>query len=368
MSSTENSQLFSKVHGCLLGGAIGDALGGPVEHWTPEQIRETYGGNLDRFVAYDRPPSHHGHFGEGERIGACTDDTRLKDLFCKAIFHAGGKPRAGDLAHVVAQAYHHASDSMYEGFIEEYYMKVIWGRDKVIFGGEPTNGAIMANSPLGLIAACHPDEAYQLGYDLAFFTDGHAKTAAAMLVTAIAEAMRPNATVESVIEAARETHLHFGRRREGDYWHRTEWRYDPNLKFLDQALVIARQERDVFTIREPLMDLLEWGHLFSDSIHTLVVALSMFVAADGDLQQSIVGAVMYGRDKDSYASVAGALAGAFRGVDAIPRDWIQPVIEANPEYDMRTDALKITQLILNEQQRRRSNINDLEQLIATEGE
>ena len=36
------------------------------------------------------------------------------------------------------------------------------------------NGAIMANSPLGLVTACRPDEAYQLGFDLAFFTDGHA--------------------------------------------------------------------------------------------------------------------------------------------------------------------------------------------------
>jgi ADP-ribosylglycohydrolase len=359
----ENSRLFKQVYGCLLGGAIGDALGGPVEHWTPEQIRETYGGNLDRYVAYDRPPSHHGHFGEGERIGAYTDDTRLKHLYCKAIFSAGGKPRAGDLAHVVAETYHHAPDPMHEGFVEEYYMKVIWGRDKVIFGGEPTNGAIMANSPLGLITACRPDEAYQLGFDLAFFTDGHAKTAAAMLVAAIAEAMRPKVTVDGVIEAARDAHLRFARRREGDHWHNTPWRYDPNLKFLDEALVIARREGDVFAIRQPIMELLEWGHLFSESIHTMVVALSMFVAAHGDPRQSIIGAVMYGRDKDSYASVAGALAGALNGVDAIPQHWIQPVIDANPEVDMRDYARRLTEIITVEHQKLRANLSDIEALL-----
>ena len=346
-----------------MGGAIGDALGGPVEHWTPEQIRATYGGNLDRFVPYDRPPSHHGQFGEGERIGAYTDDTRLKHLFCEAIFHAGGKPRAGDLAHVLAQAYHHAPDAMYEGFAEEYYMKAIWGRDKVIFGGEPTNGAIMANSPLGLIAACRPDDAYQLGFDLAFLTDGHAKTAAAMLVAAIAEAMRPQPTVDGVIEAARAAHLRFARRREGDHWHNTPWRYDPNLTFLDKALVIARRERDVYAIRETLVELLEWGHLFSESVHTLVVALSMFVAADGDLKQSIMGAVMYGRDKDSYASVAGALAGAFHGVDAVPPEWIRPVIDGNPEVDMRAYAQRLTALIAAEARAAATNLNDLNQLL-----
>jgi len=359
----ENSRLFKKVYGCLLGGAIGDALGGPVEHLTLEQIRETYGGNLGRYVPYDRPPSHHGHFGEGERIGAYTDDTRLKHLLCKAIFRANGKPRAGDLAQVLAEAYHHAPDSMHEGFVEEYYMKAIWGRDKVIFGGEPTNGAIMANSPLGLITACRPDEAYQLGFDLAFFTDGHAKTAAAMMVTAIAEAMRPQATVDGIVEAVRAAHLRFARRREGDYWHTTPWRYDPNLKFLDEALIVARRERDVFAIRQPLMELLEWGHLFSESIHTLVVALSMFVAANGDVKQSIIGAIMYGRDKDSYASVAGALAGAYCGVDTIPEEWIQPVIDANPDVDIYDYARRLTTIISADYKQRRAELDDMAALL-----
>jgi ADP-ribosylglycohydrolase len=356
----EHSLLFKKVYGCLLGGAIGDALGGPVELWTTEKIHETYG-NLNRFVPYDRAPSHHGQFRND--LGVYTDDTRLKHLFCQAIFNAGGKPRPGDVGHVLAGAYHTAPDELHTGFIEEYYFKALWGRDKVIFGGEPTNGAIMANSPLGLICACRPDDAYQLGFDLAFFTDGHAKTAAAMLAAAIAEAMRPNARVESIIEAARSAHLRFARRREGDHWHTTPWRYDPNLKFLDQALDIARRERDVFAIREPLMNLLEWGHLFSESVHTLVVALAMFVAAEGDLRQSIIGAVMYGRDKDSYASVVGALAGAFHGADAVPPEWSQPVLTANPDPDIHAYALRLTELIAGDYRQQQANLNDLGALI-----
>ena len=356
----EHSLLFKKVYGCLLGGAIGDALGGPVELWTTEKIRETYG-NLDRFVPYDRAPSHHGQFRN--EPGVYTYDTRLKHLLCQAIFNAGGKPRPGDIGHVLAGAYHTAPDELHAGFVEEYYLKALWGRDKVIFGGEPTNGAIMANSPLGLICACRPDEAYQLGFDLAFFTDGHAKTAAAMLVAAIAEAMRPNASVESIIEVARSAHLRFARRREGDHWHTTPWRYDPNLKFLDQALEIARRERDVFAIREPLMNLLEWGHLFSESVHTLVVALAMFVAAEGDLRQSIIGAVMYGRDKDSYASVVGALAGALHGADAVPPEWSQPVLAANPDPDMHAYAVQLTKLISADFRQQQANLSDLGALI-----
>ena len=132
---------------------------------------------------------------------------------------------------------------------------------------------------------------------------------------------------------------------------------------MDEPWVTARRERDVFAIRQPLVELLEWGHLFSESIHTLVVALAMFVAADGDLKQSIVGAVMYGRDKDSYASVAGALAGAFHGVDAIPPQWIQPVIDGNPEVDMREYALRLTELIAADCRKTMANANDLAKLL-----
>lgn len=357
----EHTRVFKKVYGCLLGGAAGDALGGPVELWSTEKIRETYG-NLDRYVPYDRDPSHHGQFRNA--LGVYTDDTRLKHLLCEAIFNAGGKPRPGDVAHVLAGAYHHAPDALHAGFVEEYYLKVLWGRDKVIFGGEPTNGAIMANSPLGLICACRSDEAYQLGFDLAFFTDGHAKTAAAMMVAAVAEAMRPDATVDGIIEAVRTAHLQFARRREGDHWHTTPWRYDPNLRFLDEALAIARRERDVFAIREPLINLLEWGHLFSESVHTLVVALAMFVAAEGDLRKSVIGAVMYGRDKDSYASVVGALAGALHGVDAVPPEWVQPMLDANPEPDMHSYARRLTELIHADYQQRLRDLSDLGDLFA----
>jgi ADP-ribosylglycohydrolase len=359
----ENTRLFKKVYGCLLGGAIGDALGGPVEHMTPEDIRATYGGNLDRYVPYKRPPAHHAHFAEGDAIGNYTDDTRLKHLHCQAIFRADGKPRPGDLALVLADAYHSAPDDLHRGFIEEYYMKAVWHEDKVAFGGEPTNGSLMANSPLGLITACRPDDAYQLGFDMAFLTAGYAKNSSAMLVAAVAEAMRPDATVDGIIDAARSTHLRFGRRREGDFWHNTEWRYDPNIQFLDKALTVARRERDVFAIREPLMDILEWGHLFSEAIHTLVVAFAMFAAAEGDVRQAIMGAIMYGRDKDSYASVAGALAGAFNGVAGIPEEWIQPVIDGNPEVDMHAYALQLTDLIQKDYQQARKDVDDLAALM-----
>jgi ADP-ribosylglycohydrolase len=359
----EDTLLFKKVYGCLLGGAIGDALGGPVEGWTAEEIRAEFGGVLERYVPYRKPPGYHRQFGDGDRIGAFTDDTRMKHLLCEAILEAGGMPRPGHYGHVLARAYHRAPDAHHEGFVEEYYFKTVWGSDKAIFSGEPTNGAIMSNSPVGIMAACRPAEAYQAAFDLAFVTAGYAKTAAALMAAAIAAAMAATPSLDGVIDAAVAAHLEFARQREGPLWYgmrstdfeagavASSWRYDPNLQFLTAALKIAKRERDVFAIRDPLYQALDWGHLFSEATHTLVVPLAMFTAASGDFHGAVVGSIMYGRDNESYASVAGALAGAFHGADAIPPEWIQPVIDGNPEVDMRDLALSMTELLLDQSDR-----------------
>lgn len=358
MDSIQETSLFKKVYGCMIGGAIGDALGGPVEgrEWTPESIRDSYG-EIDWLMPYERPVGYHAHFHKG--AGAYTDDTRMKHLLCEAIVDAGGMPRAGELGHVLARAYHHAPDELHEGLIEEYYLKAIWGRDKVIYSGEPTNGAIMSNSPIGLIAACRPHEAYQAGFDLAFLTDGYAKTASAMMVAAIAEAMNPAATIDSIIDAARESHLAFAARREGPRWGDLEWKYDPNLDFLNQSIEIAKSAENYIEVQKRLYETLEWGHLFSEATHTLVVPLAMFVNCAADFKRSVIACVMYARDNDSYASVVGALAGAYHGVDAIPTDWIKTVVDANPETDMLDLSIKLTQIIIDNH---RQNVRSAEAL------
>jgi hypothetical protein len=50
---------------------------------------------------------------------------------------------------------------------------------------------------------------------------------------------------------------------------------------------------------------------------------------------------------DSFI-IAGALAGAFHGVDAIPEEWIQPVVDANPEVDMHAVPVEFAPLHLRE--------------------
>lgn len=88
--------------------------------------------------------------------------------------------------------------------------------------------------------------------------------------------------------------------------------------------------------------------LSAEATHTLVVPLAMFVHCLGDFKKSVIACVMYARDDDSYTSVAGALAGAYRGVDVIPEDRIATVINANPETDIVELSTQLTQIIIDE--------------------
>ena len=38
-----NTWLFNKVYGSVIGGAIGDSLGAPIEGWQYNEIRQKYG-------------------------------------------------------------------------------------------------------------------------------------------------------------------------------------------------------------------------------------------------------------------------------------------------------------------------------------
>jgi ADP-ribosylglycohydrolase len=65
-----------------------------------------------------------------------------------------------------------------------------------------------------------------------------------------------------------------------------------------------------------------WTDLAPEAV---ALAFGAYAAADGDFEQSVLTAVNMGRDADTTAAVAGALAGATRGVSAIPRAWTTPI-------------------------------------------
>ncbi|MET9867882.1 ADP-ribosylglycohydrolase family protein, partial [Streptomyces sp. NPDC006386] len=60
----------------------------------------------------------------------------------------------------------------------------------------------------------------------------------------------------------------------------------------------------------------------------VALAFGAYAAADGDFEQSVLTAVNMGRDADTTAAVAGALAGATGTVSAIPAAWASAITPA----------------------------------------
>ncbi len=89
--------LRARVRGCLLGGALGDALGAPLEFMTLAEIRDRFGG-----AGLTAPAEAYG------RVGAITDDTQMTLFTTEGLIRAWvrGKERGiGDPRSVVWHAY-----------------------------------------------------------------------------------------------------------------------------------------------------------------------------------------------------------------------------------------------------------------------
>lgn len=57
-------------------------------------------------------------------------------------------------------------------------------------------------------------------------------------------------------------------------------------------------------------------------VHTVPVALYLWLAHEGDLREAVTEAVRLGGDTDTVAAITGALCGATQGEPGIPKDWL----------------------------------------------
>ena len=320
--------LHDRILASLAGSAIGDAMGGPVEGLSPVEISERYG-VVDHLMPYlsTCPPSFHGPFSTN--AGDYTDDTRLAKLICTGLISSGGIPLPGDLDRVICKAFFESKSPLERGFLEEYAQKALFGADKESFGGKATNGGIMAIAPVGVLFPGDPQRTFDTAFRILSMATGSARISAAAAAACISVAMTGDGSAGDAVSAglaAAEERIH---RNEGNYWHYGTmyprvggW----TLGLARKAVAIAAEYTDPLNaeFRDRLYK--EIGQtFFADGDETLAVAVAMFVAAGGDFRGAVMGAVNYGKDCDSYAAVAGALAGAMKGTDSIPKEWLAAI-------------------------------------------
>lgn len=319
-----HGQLFSRIYGCEAAGTIANSMGDVTEGLSWRQIEERYG-LVDKLLPQDKKASRrpqrfgpdwtrHAH----HRPPGMTEDGFERHRLCtSAILKKGGRIAIEDLA-----------QTWIEQVNPDKFGYLLGPQDQVIYNllkiGLPpwevgryaawpafigTSKMIM---PIGMVNACRPDEAARDALSLGRIKDikgrpgNYALEVCAAIAAATAEALRPGATVDSVIDTAL-AQLPPEPRRE-----------------VEQGLGWAKKAKDWKDLR-PLYEKRYEGKRISNAVEVLSGGLACFLMADGQPREAIIYAVNLGRDTDCKAYVAGGLAGALRGIEAIPQGWVKTV-------------------------------------------
>ncbi|MCI3244814.1 ADP-ribosylglycohydrolase family protein [Streptomyces sp. 7R016] len=357
-SGSRQTSLEDRITAALVGAAVGDALGGPVEGYSPDQILERHGGRVHGIVGpwngddwrTARPLAPY-HKGDGH----VTDDTLMTHALVRVY------ARVRDHLDAFAIADHLVPDLMTNPRwipeleteslpLHRLFLAEKWLVARLHYGnadpreagtGNIVNcGAAMYISPVGLVNAANPAGAYAEALDVAgAHQSSYGREAAGVLAAAVAAAATPGATPDSVVAAA----LALAK--------------DGTRTAIDRVCEVASRHTDFESALVPLREAVApydtVGPDYRDpslgarrpsrlhAIEELPVALGMLLVSCGDYRHAVLGAVNYGRDCDSIATMAGALAGALGS--PVPEDWSKRVAEAS-RLDLWEPAATLTRV------------------------
>jgi ADP-ribosylglycohydrolase len=122
---------------------------------------------------------------------------------------------------------------------------------------------------------------------------------------------------------------------------RTEGVRKSPRQMLEEALEIGSRAADPMAMRGPLNQVYnqETGpYAYSSIWENVAKALAIFAATRGNVRESVIVSINFGRDTDCLAASAAGLAGALTGTSTIPPDWIATVDHAttlNPYTNAR---------------------------------
>jgi ADP-ribosylglycohydrolase len=351
---TGDSLLLGTVRGCLYGGAIGDAMGAPAEWKMPSQIRERYGEIVDFVEPWDGPSD----IGKGD--GRFTDDTHmtrvLGEIYCAEGAHLDPFRFAQRVVPLIADEPRWLAERGQEMLlVDRLFYPEKWllmrlrlaNADPRLGGvGNMVNcGAAMYASPVGIVNACDPVNAYREAIEIfSAHQWSYGLEAAAVMAACVAEAFRPGATVDSIVGVALDLAKEGTRRaieavvteaRKYDDWREAIAPLREAIRPFDGSAEDGVRDRGNKTD--------DWAPSRLKSIEEVPVALGFLVVAGGDFEKAIFGAANYGRDNDSIAGMAGAIAGALHGDGAIRPEWVVQVNAAN-RVDLDPLARDLTKL------------------------
>jgi len=316
--------------GCLLGGAVGDALGAPVEFMKRPEIQRRFG--PDGIATY--APAYGG-------VGMITDDTQMTLFTAEGLLRAwvrGYVKGITTYSGVTAHAYLRWLQTQGErptcdglsvndetGWL--FGQKALHSRrapgmtclsalKAMTYFGEPAQneskgcGGVMRVAPVGLFASRLPQEfspenTFRLGVELAALTHGHPTgTLTAGVFALVILALANGATVLDAAKASE-------RILEQQTGH------EKTMQAMNQAESLAQSKLP----RDAAIAQLGEGWVADEAL-----AISLYCALVArNFRDGIVLAVNHDGDSDSTGSITGNLLGTMYGSKAIPQEWLAPL-------------------------------------------
>ncbi|MGQ9532582.1 MAG: ADP-ribosylglycohydrolase family protein [Desulfotomaculales bacterium] len=284
----EPKTLERKFCGCLLGLAVGDALGAPFEGWWSVSSSEVYAA-AERRAMLRYTDDTHMALGVAESLAACGgfDGPHMAETFLRNFEREPWRGYGPGPPRIFRRIKH----------------GVPWDRaaEDIYPGGSFGNGAAMRVAPVGLFYHRDPDKLREVAHLSAQITHAHplGKEGAALQAYAVALALvwGPSGSPANLLEKLKAFAVH------EVYRARLE-AVQELLAAGDKSEVAARLGNGVEAF---------------DSVPT---AICCALRHPDSFEDAVVEAASLGGDADTIASMTGAVSGAWLGMEAIPGAWV----------------------------------------------
>ena len=291
-------ELYPRILGCLLGTAVGDAVGLRREGLTRQRAMRMYGG----------PPLEPSLL---LRRGFCSDDTEHTQMVGRSLALSGGDPR-------------------------EFELRLAADLKKWLLTAPAGVGFATLRACLKLLLGCGPNRS---GVDSA--GNGPAMRSALIGIYAkdeeqLTKLVRASTRLthtdpraeEGALLVARAAQIGHHHHKSRSHWIPPRSRIDRNRERIARFPGAAAQALIAGKTCLEFAQSQGWSRGVSGYVNqTVPAALYCWARSPDDFRRCVENAVLLGGDTDSVAAITGAICGAHLGSDGIPIEWIERLAE-----------------------------------------